>query len=67
MNDRIALSRNSTSFTYLLGENTVDEVLYDTLQLDGQVARAILEKPQQLLRNPDQMQDVEKLLNEWEL
>jgi hypothetical protein len=31
------------------------------------VARAILEKPQQLLRNPDQMQDVEKLLNEWEL
>lgn len=67
MNDRIALSRKSTSFTYLLAENTVDEVLYETLQVDGQVARAILEKPQQLLRNPDQMQDVEKLLNEWEL
>jgi hypothetical protein len=50
MNDRIALSRVSTSFTYLLAENTVDEVLYDTLQLDGQVARAILDKPEVILR-----------------
>lgn len=67
MNDRIALSRTSTSFTYLLGADTVDEVLYDTLQTDGEVARAILDKPQQLLRNPDMMQDVERYLNEWEL
>lgn len=62
MCDRIALSRKSTSFTYLVGENTVDEVLYETLQNDGEVARAILEKPQSLLRNPDQMAAVEEIL-----
>jgi SNF2 family DNA or RNA helicase len=62
MNDRIALSRTETTFTYLLGENTVDEVLYDTLQHDGEVARAILEKPEQLLRNPDDMSMVEEAL-----
>jgi ERCC4-related helicase len=62
MCDRIALSRTSTSFTYLLGENTVDEVLYETLQNDGEVARAILEKPQSLLRNPDDMAAVEQAL-----
>ncbi len=59
MNDRIALSRTSTTFTYLLGENTVDEVLYDTLQTDGEVAKAILDKPEQLLRDPKLMELVE--------
>lgn len=62
MNDRIALSRVSTSFTYLLGQDTVDEVLYDTLQQDGEVARAILEKPEKLLRNPSQMAAVQDAL-----
>lgn len=62
MNDRIALSRKSTSFTYLLGENTVDEVLYNTLLTDGEVARAILDKPQMLLRDPHDMRAVEALL-----
>lgn len=50
MCDRIALSRKSTTFTYLLGEDTVDELLYDTLQTDGQVAKAILAEPERLLR-----------------
>ena len=50
MCDRIALSRTSTTFTYLLAKDTIDEVLYDTLQEDGQVARAILDKPESLLR-----------------
>lgn len=50
MCDRIALSRVSTTFTYLLAQDTIDEVLYDTLQEDGQVARAILDKPEALLR-----------------
>lgn len=68
MCDRIALSRRSTTFTYLLAERTVDEVLYKTLQNDGDVARAILEEPTQLLRDQSQMDEVEKLLaREWEL
>jgi len=53
MCDRIALSRTSTTFHYLLATDTVDEVLYDTLQEDGQVAKAILEKPERLLREPN--------------
>lgn len=48
--DRIALSRNSTTFTYLLAEGTVDEVLYNSLQEDGEIGRAILKKPDLLLR-----------------
>jgi hypothetical protein len=48
--DRIALSRNSTTFTYLLAEGTVDEVLYNSLQEDGEVGRAILKHPENLLR-----------------
>lgn len=62
MNDRIALSRVSTSYHYLLAKGTVDELLYDTLQVDGQVARAIFEKPETLLRTPDQMAEVEELI-----
>lgn len=67
MTDRIALSKTSTTITYLLGENTVDEVLYDTLQQDGEVSRALLEKPNKLLRNSEQMAEVETLLNDWDL
>jgi SNF2 family DNA or RNA helicase len=48
--DRIALSRKSTTFTYLLARGTVDEVLYQTLQDDGDIGRAILERPESLLR-----------------
>ncbi len=48
--DRIALSRNSTTFTYLLAQGTVDEVIYEALQSDGKVSAQILKKPSTLLR-----------------
>lgn len=43
--DRIALSPTSRTYTYLLARHTVDEFLYDVLQTDGDVARAILKNP----------------------
>ena len=49
--DRIALSRKSTIFTYLLAKGTVDEVLYQTLQEDGDVGKAIITRPDILLRD----------------
>ena len=49
--DRIALSRNSTTFVYLLAKDTVDEVLYDALKADGDVAKAITSSPEKLLRS----------------
>lgn len=48
--DRIALSRKSTTFTYLLAESTVDILLYDVLQTDGQIVKAIKKFPERLLR-----------------
>ncbi len=48
--DRIALSRKSTTFTYLLAEGTVDELVKDALKLDGQVSKEILTHPQRLRR-----------------
>lgn len=51
MCDRIALSRNSTTFHYLLAEDTIDEILYETLKVDGEVAKAILDKPELLRRS----------------
>jgi len=51
--DRIALSRNSTTFTYLLADGTYDEVLYDTLQNDGEVAKMITDKPEIFLRRKE--------------
>ncbi|MGH3834122.1 MAG: SNF2-related protein [Pseudonocardiaceae bacterium] len=48
--DRIALSRESTTFTYLLAQDTVDEVLYDVLQTDGRIVRAVKRAPERLLR-----------------
>lgn len=62
MKDRIALSNVSTTFTYYLAKDTIDEVLYDTLQTDGEVTRAILDEPEQLLRDPSLMAKVEKLI-----
>lgn len=50
--DRIALSRKSTTFTYLLAENTVDELMYDVLQTDGEIGKAILQSPESLRRSP---------------
>ena len=48
--DRIALSRKSTTFTYLLAEGTVDELVKDALKLDGQVSKEILTNHQRLRR-----------------
>lgn len=49
--DRIALSRTSTTFTHLLAEGTVDEVMYQTLREDGEVHEKIIERPELLLRS----------------
>lgn len=62
-NDRIALSRNSTTFTYLLGEGTVDEEMYLALQLDGDIGKRILDRPERALRNINKY-SVQRLLNE---
>lgn len=48
--DRIALSDRPTTFMYLIAQGTVDEVLYETLQQDGDVAKAIMKSPERLLR-----------------
>jgi SNF2 family DNA or RNA helicase len=48
--DRIALNPRGTRYMYLLGENTYDEMLYETLQQDGEVAKAIMKSPELLLR-----------------
>jgi SNF2 family DNA or RNA helicase len=49
-NDRIALSRTSTTFTYLIAPDTVDAMLYDALQMDGDVSKAIMSSPRSILR-----------------
>lgn len=49
--DRIALSDKPTTFMYLLARGTVDEDLYQTLQEDGDVAKAIMASPDRLRRN----------------
>ena len=48
--DRIALNPRGTRFIYLLGADTYDEMLYQTLQEDGEVAKAIMKSPELLLR-----------------
>jgi len=48
--DRIALNPKGTRYMYLLAEGTYDEVLYQTLQEDGEVAKAIMKSPELLLR-----------------
>lgn len=48
--DRIALSKVGTTYMYLIAKDTVDELLYETLQEDGDVAKAIMRAPERLLR-----------------
>lgn len=48
--DRIALNPHGTRFIYLLAEGTYDEVMYQTLQEDGDVAKAVMRKPESILR-----------------
>lgn len=49
-NDRIALSRTSTTFTYLIAPGTVDELLYQSLQMDTDVSKQIMANPRSILR-----------------
>lgn len=49
--DRVALSERAVRHIYLLGEGTVDELLYDVLQEDGDMARCVTDSPRRLLRN----------------
>lgn len=51
--DRIALSRSSTTFTYLIARHTADELLMDTLANDGDIGKAILRNPNKLLTGVD--------------
>lgn len=47
--DRIALSRNSTTFYHLVAEDSVDEILMDALANDTDVSKQIMKKPKELL------------------
>lgn len=50
MNDRIALASKGVRRTFILAANTIDELVYQTLQHDGDVSKAILTRPNALLR-----------------
>jgi hypothetical protein len=50
MRDRNALHHNAVQHTFLVAPDTVDRLLYDTLQNDGDVAKTILKRPEVLLR-----------------
>lgn len=47
--DRIALSRNSTTFIHIVARHSADEVLMETLASDGDVGKAILRNPRSLI------------------
>lgn len=49
-NDRIALSERATTYMYLLARDTIDEIMYKTLQEDGDVVKEIMASPESLLR-----------------
>ncbi len=49
--DRIALSRRSTTFMYLLARGTIDELRYEANLEDGDVAKAVVASPERLLRS----------------
>lgn len=49
MRDRNALSKKGVQHTFLLAPGTVDELIYEVLQLDGDVSKAILKRPDRLL------------------
>ena len=47
--DRIALNPKGTQYIYLLAHDTVDEIMYQSLQADDDVARKIMASPRLLL------------------
>lgn len=49
--DRVALSKRATVFMYLIAKGTVDEVQYDSLMEDGDLAKEITTSPDILLRD----------------
>jgi SNF2 family DNA or RNA helicase len=49
--DRIALHPRAVRYIYLLAEGTVDELQYESLQEDGDMARRITKSPDVLRRN----------------
>lgn len=51
MRDRNALHNRAVQHTFLIAPGTVDRLLYDTLQEDGNVASRILKKPGLLRRS----------------
>jgi hypothetical protein len=50
MRDRNALHGRAVQHTFLIAPGTIDQLLYDTLQDDGDVSRTILKRPQSILR-----------------
>jgi Mesyanzhinovviridae DNA helicase len=50
MRDRNALSGKANQHTFLIATGTVDELMYQTLQTDGDVAKTILTRPSILRR-----------------
>jgi SNF2 family DNA or RNA helicase len=48
--DRNALHAASRIMTYLIAEGTVDEAQLETLEMDGNLSRELLRKPEKLLR-----------------
>lgn len=61
--DRIALSRNSTTFTHLIAQGTVDEALLQTLKEDGEVADTIMSNPRQALFGKSLQVDKNKVID----
>lgn len=60
--DRIALSRASTTFTHLVATKSVDEVVLNTLANDGDMGRAILSHPTELIQgHPLDLDDYSRL------
>lgn len=47
--DRIALSRNSTTFIHLVAEKTIDEALLETLRTDTDMSKALMNNPRAML------------------
>lgn len=50
--DRIALSHKPVTWMYLIAA-PIDQLMYETMQEDGDVARAIMASPESLLRSQD--------------
>lgn len=50
MRDRNALHPNAVQHTFLLAPNTIDTLLYETLLGDGEFSKAVLKRPEAILR-----------------